>query len=82
MTLPLVGPLLDNKKFLFLYSILINDWTCSRPEYRWNIARWMLINTQSINHVRDFLIKRLLVKSVRGPRFYCQWSKGYVYLEE
>ena len=49
---------------------------------KYTINQLVYITYQSINHFRNILIKGLLVKSVIGPRYYCQWSKGYVYREE
>ena len=47
---------------------------------KYTINQLVYITYQSINHFRNILI--ILVKSVIGPRYYCQWSKGYVYREE
>jgi hypothetical protein len=39
---------------------------------KYTINPLVYITYQSINHVRNILIKGLLVKSVIGPRYYCQ----------
>jgi hypothetical protein len=39
---------------------------------KYKINQFISITYQSINHFRNMLIKVLLVKSVIGPRYYCQ----------
>jgi hypothetical protein len=39
---------------------------------KYTINQFVSITYQSINHFRNILIKGLLVKSVIGPRYYCQ----------
>lgn len=39
---------------------------------KYTINQFVCITYQSINHFRNILIKGLLVKSVIGPRYYCQ----------
>jgi hypothetical protein len=39
---------------------------------KYTINQLVCITYQSINHVRNIPIKGLLVKSVIGPRYYCQ----------
>ena len=39
---------------------------------KYKINKFVSITYKSINHFRNILIKGLLVKSVIGPRYYCQ----------
>ena len=39
---------------------------------KYTINQFISITYQSINHLRNILIKGLLVKSVIGPRYYCE----------
>jgi hypothetical protein len=54
-----------NHPFRHLCIVFIFQWTCSRPEYSWNTARWMLSSNQSKHGIKKAFNQSTIQKKLQ-----------------